>query len=255
MPAKKSSVKFAKPAKPTKLVKPIALHDRLIVTLLAKTMKEATKFVRLLKKDINIFEVGLPTYTALGPDVIKMIRHEGAKVFLDLKYHDIPSTVERAVIRATKLKVSMLTVHASGGHEMLTRAVHAAQDAAGSNTTSPKILAATVLTSMDTMADIGIAFEVRDQVVRLAKMSQKSGVDGVIASPLEIKPIREACGSKFLIATTGVRPFGSEAQDQRRIASPVMAIAAGADYLVVGRPISQAKQPEEVVRKIIKEIS
>ncbi|MFH1873920.1 MAG: orotidine-5'-phosphate decarboxylase [Pseudomonadota bacterium] len=235
--------------------KAIDLQDRLIVTLLAKTMKEATKFVKLLKKDITMFEVGLPTYTALGPDVIKMIRHEGAQVFLDLKYHDIPSTVERAVAMATKLKVSMLTVHASGGQEMLARSVQAALEAAGSKTEKPKILAATVLTSMDTMADIGIAFEVRDQVVRLAKMSQKAGVDGVIASPLEIKPIREACGGKFLIATTGVRPFGSDAQDQRRIASPVMAMAAGADYLIVGRPISQAKQPEEVVRKIIREIS
>jgi orotidine-5'-phosphate decarboxylase len=107
---------------------------------------------------------------------------------------------------------------------------------------------------MDSMADIGIQFEVRDQVVRLAKMSQKCGVDGVIASPLEIKPIRSVCGSKFLIATTGLRPFGAAAQDQRRISSPVMAMAAGADYLVIGRPIIQAKHPQEVVQRILKEI-
>lgn len=233
----------------------IAAKDRLIVALLADSMKEATKFVRLLKNDVNIFEVGIPTYTMLGPDVIKMIHHEGCKVFLDLKYHDIPSTVARAVFAATKLKVHMLNVHAVGGSEMLKRSVDSALQAAGSRALMPKLIAVTVLTSMDSMADIGVQFEVRDQVVRLAKLSQQCGLDGVLASPLEIKPIRNACGEKFLIVTTGVRPIGSEAQDQRRIASPIMAIAAGADYLVVGRPIAQAKKPVDVVRQILREIS
>jgi orotidine-5'-phosphate decarboxylase len=233
----------------------IAPKDRLIVALLADSMKEASKFVKLLKNDVHIFEVGMPTYTMLGPDVIKMIHHEGCKVFLDLKYHDIPSTVARAVGAATKLKVHMLNVHAAGGAEMLQRSVDAALQAAGSRQAMPKLVAVTVLTSMDSMADIGVQYEVRDQVVRLAKLSQQSGLDGVLASPLEIKPIRNACGAKFLIVTTGVRPIGSEAQDQRRIASPIMAIAAGADYLVIGRPIVQAKKPVDVVRQILKEIS
>lgn len=228
--------------------------ERLIVALLADTMKEATKLVRLLKKDVSTFEVGLPTYTMLGPDVIKMIQHEGCRIFLDLKYHDIPSTVAKAVTVATKLKVDMLNVHASGGSEMLSQSVDAAMQAAGSKSACPKLFAVTVLTSMDSIADIGIQFEVREQVVRLAKLSQKCGLDGVVASPLEIKPIRTACGEKFLIATTGVRPLGTAAQDQRRIASPIMAIAAGADYLVVGRPIMQAKNPQEVVRTILREI-
>lgn len=233
----------------------LSIKDRLIVALLADSMKEATKLVRLLKKDINIFEVGLPTYTFLGPDVIKMIHHEGCKVFLDLKYHDIPSTVGRAVAAATKLKVEMLNVHASGGSEMLKQAADSALQAAGSKAATPKLIAVTVLTSMDSMADIGIQFEVRDQVVRLAKLSQRCGFDGVLASPLEIRPIRAACGEKFLIVTTGVRPIGVAAEDQRRIASPVMAIAAGADYLVIGRPIMQAKHPVDVVQRILKDMS
>ncbi|PIU57796.1 MAG: orotidine-5'-phosphate decarboxylase [Deltaproteobacteria bacterium CG07_land_8_20_14_0_80_38_7] len=235
--------------------KKIPSKDRLIVGLLASTMKEATKLVKLLKKDVSMFEVNLPLYTVLGPDVIKMIHHEGGKVFLDLKYHDIPSTAARAVGMATKLKVEMLTVHASGGCDMLTQSVEAACDAAGSKSAKPKILAATVLTSMDSMGDIGIQFEVREQVVRLAKMSQQCGLDGVIASPLEIKPIRTVCKNNFIIATSGVRPLGTAAQDQRRIASPIMAIAAGADYLIIGRPIAQSKHPVEVVQGILKEIS
>jgi len=236
-------------------IKPIPSKDRLIVALLADSMKDATRLVRLLKDDVHIFEVGLPTYTLLGPDVIKMVHDEGCKVFLDLKYHDIPSTVARAVATATKLKVAMLNVHAAGGKEMLERSVEAALYAAGSKAAMPKLIAVTVLTSMNSMADIGIQFEVREQVVRLAKMSQQCGLDGVLASPLEIKPIRNACGEKFLIVTTGVRPIGSEAQDQRRIASPIMAIAAGADYLIVGRPIIEAKNPADVVKQILKEIS
>jgi orotidine-5'-phosphate decarboxylase len=229
--------------------------DRLIVALLADSMKDATKLVRLLKNDVKVFEVGMPTFTILGPDVIKMIHNEGCKVFLDLKYHDIPSTVAKAVAAATKLKVAMLNVHASGGSEMLTQSVEAALQAAGSRAAMPKLVAVTVLTSMNSMADIGVQFEVREQVVRLAKLSQQCGLHGVVASPLEIKPIRAACGAKFIIVTTGVRPIGSDAQDQRRIASPIMAIAAGADYLVIGRPITQSKHPADVVKQILKEIS
>ncbi len=228
--------------------------DRLIVALLADEMKAAEKFVRLLKDDVRTFEVGLPTYTALGPDVLKMIHENGGRVFLDLKYHDIPSTVAKAVSIATKLGVAMLNVHAAGGADMLTRSVEAARHAAGSRAKMPKLFAVTVLTSMESLGDIGVQFEVREQVVRLAKLSRECGLDGVVASPLEIAPIRKVCGDKCIIVTPGVRHIGSDAQDQRRIASPVMAIAAGADYLVVGRPISQAKDPRAVVRQILKEI-
>lgn len=236
-------------------VKPKTAKDRLIVGLSADNIKEAEKQVKLLREYVNYFEVNLPLYTALGPDVIKMIKRHDGGVFLDLKYHDIPSTVAKAVEQATKLGADMLTVHAAGGVEMLKRTVEAALHAAGTRAKMPKLFAVTVLTSMDSLGDIGIQYEVREQVVRLAKLSQDCGLHGVLASPLEIRPIRNACGDKFTIVTTGVRPYGSAPMDQRRIASPVMTIAAGADYLVVGRPVFQAKDPKAVVKKILEEIS
>ncbi|HPW45399.1 MAG TPA: orotidine-5'-phosphate decarboxylase [bacterium] len=228
--------------------------DKLIVALLAESMKDAEKMVKLLRDDVKTFEVGAPTYTSLGPDVIKMIHDNGCKVYLDLKYHDIPSTVAKAVGAATKLGVSMLDVHAAGGHDMLVRTVEAAQFAAGSKSKMPLLFAVTVLTSMESLGDIGVQFEVREQVVRFAKMAKESGLHGVLASPLEIKPIRKACGEKFLVMTSGVRPIGSAAQDQRRISSPIMAIAAGANYIVIGRPVYQSKDPKAVVKQILKEI-
>lgn len=236
-------------------MKPRTHKDRLIVALLSDTMKQAESLVKLLKKDVHTFEVGAPTYTSLGPDVIKMIHNHGCKVYLDLKYHDIPSTVFKAVRAATKLGVAGLNVHASGGEEMLRSTVDAAKDAAGSKSKMPSLFAVTVLTSMDSLADIGIQFEVREQVVRLARLARHCGLHGVLASPLEIAPIRKACGDKFLIMTTGVRPLGTAAQDQRRIASPIMAIAAGADFLIIGRPIVQDKDPRAVVQRILKEIT
>lgn len=235
--------------------KPRIDKERLIVALIADNMKDAEGMVKLLKGEVHTFEVGAPTYTALGPDVIKMIHSYGCRVFLDLKYHDIPSTVGQAVSIATKLGVYMLNVHASGGHDMLNRTVESALHAAGSRSKMPKLIAVTVLTSMESLGDIGVQFEVREQVVRLAKLSKECGLHGVLASPLEIAPIRKACGDKFLIVTPGVRPIGSAAEDQRRISSPIMAIAAGADYLIIGRPIVQAKDPRAVVRQILKEIS
>jgi orotidine-5'-phosphate decarboxylase len=235
--------------------KPKSDNDRLFIALPADSMEAAEKMVKLLKDDVHTFEIGLPAYTALGPDVIKMVHDNGCRVFLDLKYHDIPSTVAKAVGIATRLGVGMMNVHAAGGHDMLVRAVDAAKHAAGSKAKMPKLFAVTVLTSMESLADIGVQFEVRDQVVRLAKLSKECGLHGVVASPLEISPIRKACGEKFLIVTSGVRPIGADAQDQRRIASPIMAIAAGADFLVMGRPVVQAKDPKAVVQRILKEIS
>jgi len=235
--------------------KPNKAKDRLIVGLVADKLKDAEKQVKLLKDDVSVFEVNMPLYTALGPDVIKMIHGQGGKVFLDLKWHDIPSTVAKAVAEATKLEVEMMNVHAAGGGDMLRRSVESARQVAGSKAKMPKLFAVTVLTSMESLADIGVQFEVRDQVVRLAKLAKQCGLHGVQASPLEIRPIRNACGDKFIIVTTGVRPLGSQPLDQRRIASPTMTIAAGADYLIVSRPVFQAKDPKAVVKGIIKEIS
>ena len=210
--------------------------------------------VALLKDDVHIFEIGMPTFTALGPDVVRMVHDNGCKVFLDLKYHDIPSTVAMAGANATRLGVAMLNVHAVGGGEMLSRAAEAALQAAGSRTAMPRIFAVTVLTSMASLADIGVQYEVREQVVRLARLAQQNGLHGVVASPLEIRPIRQACGEKFLIVTPGVRPVWAAHGDQKRVTTPRDAIAAGADYVVIGRPITQHPQPLAAAEKILKKM-
>ena len=228
-------------------------HERLIVAINGITLKDAEKLVNLLHGEVNIFQVGLPLYTAVGPDVIKMINDHGAKVFLDLKYHDIPSTVAKAVYVASKFGVHMINVHAVGGHKMLGEAIAASRDATGG--CPPIMLAVTVLTSMESLGDIGIQFEVREQVLRLATMAKQEGYNGVIASPLEIKLIRKICGNSFTIVTPGIRPVGAMGYDQKRIAGPKQAIEAGADYLIMGRPITEHKKPLEAVKTIIQEIS
>lgn len=229
-------------------------RERIIVTLSADDIKTAEKNIKLLSSEVRWFEIGLPTYTSLGPDVIKLVHEYNSKVYLDLKYHDIPSTVARAVESAVNLCADMITIHATGGFEMMCRAVESAKNAAAKMKSSPKIYAVTVLTSMESLGDIGVQFEVREQVVRLAKLAKQCGLDGVISSPLEIKYVRSACGNKFDIIATGVRPAGSAALDQRRIASPAMAIAAGASHIVIGRPVTDAKDPLKVIRQIIEEI-
>lgn len=229
-------------------------HERLIVAVDGITLKDAAKCVERLHSEVQTFQVGLPLYTAVGPDVVKMIHDHGAKVFLDLKYHDIPSTVARAVYVAARLGIHMINVHAAGGHKMLGEALAASKDATGGKNT-PIMLAVTVLTSMASLGDIGIQYEVREQVVRLATMAKQEGYDGAIASPLEIKPIRKACGESFVIVTPGIRLAGLVGYDQQRISGPKQAIEAGADYLVMGRPITESKNPLAAVKSIIKEMS
>jgi len=227
--------------------------DKLIVALDGDSLDHAAKLVDLLKSDVINFKVGMQLFTACGPDSIKMVQDHGGKVFLDLKYHDIPSTVAKAVYIAAKLKVAMINVHATGGRKMMAEALAAAQDASGGH--SPLIIGVTVLTSMESLGDIGIQYEIREQVLRLAKLSQEVGLHGVLASPLEIQPIRQLCGKKFIIVTPGIRPTGTHLDDQARISSPKQAIQAGADFLVVGRPITEAKDPLGVVRSILKDMA
>jgi len=183
-----------------------------------------------------------------------MVNDNGCKVFLDLKYHDIPSTVAKAVYMASKLGAHMINVHAAGGHKMLGEALGASRNATGGKN-PPIMLAVTVLTSMESLGDIGIQFEIREQVIRLAAMARQEGYHGVVASPLEIKAIRKACGNGFLIVTPGIRSAGAVGYDQKRIGGPREAIQAGVDYLVKGRPITEKKKPLDAVREIIKEIS
>lgn len=227
--------------------------DRLVVALDGYSLVRAQEMVELLRPSVQNFEVGLELFTACGPAVIEMIRAADAQVFLDLKYHDIPSTVAKAVAYAASMGVSLLNIHASGGERMLEEARNAVQKAAPRK--PPKLIAVTVLTSLETLGDIGVQFEVREQVLRLARLAQKAGLDGVNVSSLEIPMIRQTCGQDFLIVTPGIRLRGAELNDQRRVGSPRQAIEAGANYLVVGRPITEARDPLAVVGAIVREMT
>lgn len=225
--------------------------ERLIVALDFAKETEAKALVRTLKKDVAIFKVGLQLYTKAGPSIIKAVQKSDHKVFLDLKFHDIPTTVAKAVMEATQHGIFMLTVHALGGKEMMERAVAAAEEAAEQLSLSrPKIMAVTVLTSLRNVGEIGIQASVSETVVNLAKMAQEAGCDGVVCSPREISMIREACGGDFLIVTPGIRLGDEDEDDQQRVDTPRSAFQAGANYIVVGRPITKATDPVVAVKKI-----
>ena len=223
--------------------------DKIIVALDVATTKEALQLVEQLQPDVSFFKVGLQLYTAEGPEIVRAVLGAGAKVFLDLKFNDIPTTVARTVEAAGNLGVQMLTIHLSGGTDMIRAAVSV-----------PKkelwILGVTVLTSADEgmLRETGISDRVDDQVLRLAKLGMAKGVDGIVASPHEIKRLRREFGDKIKVVVPGIRPSWSEPGDQKRIMSPREAIEAGADYLVIGRPITAHKNPREAVEKILAEI-
>jgi orotidine-5'-phosphate decarboxylase len=187
-----------------------------------------------------------------------MILAKGQKVFLDLKFHDIPNTVAKAGEEATKHNVTMFNLHALGGFEMMRKTAEASRAVAKTaGIPKPLILAVTILTSMDEEAikDVGIQGPIPEQVGRLASLAVKAGMDGVVASPQEIGIIRQKCGDKFLIVTPGIRMPSSKPDDQKRTLTPKEAVAAGADYLVIGRPIKEAKDPLEAVQKIVEDMS
>jgi orotidine-5'-phosphate decarboxylase len=232
--------------------------DKIIFALDVERFSEAQRWVNILKDRIGMFKVGKQLFTHAGPKVVDMIRKKGQRVFLDLKYHDIPNTVAKAGEEATKLEVSIFNLHALGGFEMMKKTVEACRTAAKNlGIPKPLILAVTILTSMDeeAMKEVGIQGPILDEVGRLALLSMKAGVDGVVASPQEIGIIRERCGDKFLIVTPGIRLPSDKKDDQKRTLSPKEAISAGANYLVIGRPIKEAEDPIEAVQKIIDDIS
>lgn len=228
-------------------------RDRLIVSLDLPNAAEAQRIVTVLGEFVSTYKVGKQLFTAAGPAVVRELVGSGRKVFLDLKFHDIPNTVAAAVRSASELGVTMLTVHASGGSKMLKAAV----EAAASAKRPPLVLAVTVLTSFDEadLKEIGVAAQPLEQVLRLAFLAHKAGCGGVIASAQEAKAIRQEMGAGFTIVTQGVRPAGSAKDDQSRVATPAEAIAAGADYIGVGRPITRAKDPAAAARAILEEIS
>jgi len=228
-------------------------RDRLIVALDVPSAAEAQRIVAALGESVSSYKVGKQLFTAAGPSVVRDLTGAGRKVFLDLKYHDIPSTVAAAVRAASELEVSMLTVHASGGSKML----KAAMEAAGAAKHPPLGLAVTVLTSFEDadLKEIGVAAQTLEQALRLASLAQRAGCGGVVASAQEAKAIRQELGAGFAIVTPGVRAAGGTKNDQARVATPAEAIAAGADYIVVGRPITGAKDPSAAARAILEEIS
>jgi orotidine-5'-phosphate decarboxylase len=232
--------------------------ERLILALDVETVQGAEGLVNLLRGRVGAFKVGIQLFTANGPAVVRAIQEKGEKVFLDLKFHDIPNTVAQAVTQACKLGVFMLNLHASGGSEMMKAAAKAAKNLSPArNSSRPILLAVTVLTSLNESIlgeELSIQRPLREQVVHLAWMAQESGLDGVVASPQEIREIRAACGKDFLIVTPGVRPSWAAAGDQKRIMTPREAIEAGADYIVVGRPILAATDPAVAASRIIEEI-
>jgi orotidine-5'-phosphate decarboxylase len=224
--------------------------DRLIVALDVPTAGEARALVERLAGRVGMFKVGSQLFTAAGPDFVRELTASKLKVFLDLKYHDIPNTVANAVSEACQLGVSFVDVHALGGKAMLEAAV-GALPAVGA-----RLLAITILTSHDddSLNGVGVAVPVSDSVRRLATLARDAKVDGVVASPHEVGLIRETCGRDLLIVTPGIRPSGSRAGDQARPATPRAALAAGADYLVVGRPITEAEDPVAAVSAILREM-
>ncbi len=232
--------------------------ERIIFALDVEHFREAQHWVNLLKDHVGLFKVGKQLFTHAGPKVIDMIRQKGQKVFLDLKFHDIPNTVSKAGEEATKHQVTMFNLHALGGFEMMRKTVEASRAVAKSLAIPrPMILAVTLLTSMDegTLKEVGLKGPILEAVGRLALLAKEAGVDGAVASPQEISIIREKCGRDFLIVTPGIRAPSDKKDDQKRTLSPREAITAGADYLVIGRPIREAKDPIEAVQRIIEDIS
>ena len=230
-------------------------REKIIFALDIDRIAEVDRWADLLAGHVGMFKVGKQLFTAGGPATVERVKARGIDVFLDLKYHDIPNTVAMAGIEAARLGAKLFNVHALGGYDMMAKTAEEVGKTAGSEGT--KILAVTILTSSteQTLRDVGIDRSVSEMVVRLAMLAKKAGIDGVVASPQEVGIIREACGSDFLVVTPGVRPASAAADDQKRIMTPGEAISAGADYLVIGRPISAAPDPVVACQAIIDEIA
>jgi orotidine-5'-phosphate decarboxylase len=222
--------------------------DKIIVALDVATKEKALDLIEELHGQISFFKIGLQLYTAEGPEIVRAVLSTGAKVWLDIKLHDIPNTVARAVESASNLGVQMLTIHLSGGSEM----IRAATAARANNIL---ILGVSVLTSAteQTLREVGISDKVDDQVLRLAKLGVEAGIDGIVASPHEIATLRAAFGHKIKIVVQGIRPTWAEPGDQKRFMTPRQALGAGADYIGIGRPITTHPRPSEAVAKILQE--
>jgi len=225
------------------------MRERLIVALDVSSAGEAQKLVARIGDAAGIYKIGLQLFTAEGPSIVRDLVSSGRRIFLDLKLHDIPTTVALAVKSAAGLRVDMLTIHASGGAAMLRAATEAAAGRLN-------LLAVTVLTSLsdEDMQEIGVSGRVSDQVLRMASLAQSAGCQGIVTSSREALMVRKALGEGFAIVTPGIRPAGAETNDQQRIATPAQAISNGVSHIVVGRPITHAPDPAKAAQAIISEM-
>jgi orotidine-5'-phosphate decarboxylase len=224
--------------------------EKIIVALDVPTARAALDLVEQLRHDISFFKIGLQLYTAAGPDIVRQVLATGSRVFLDLKLHDIPNTVGGAVESADELGVQMLTIHLSGGQAMVRAAVSARKK-------DLSLMGVTVLTSIDEPAlqELGVSDNIEHHVARLATIGAAAGIDGLVASAKEVKFLRERFGPQMKLVVPGIRPAGAEAADQKRVMSPREALEAGANYLVIGRPIIAHSNPRAAVAQICDEIA
>jgi orotidine-5'-phosphate decarboxylase len=231
-----------------------AARRRLVLPLDVDSLRAADGLMRRLADEVGLFKVGKQLFMHAGPDVVRRVHAKGGEVFLDLKFHDIPQTVGLAAVEATRLGVRMFNVHASGGAEMMASTAAAVADVCKrERLRRPILLAVTVLTSLADadLRRVGVSETAARHVVRLARLAKASGMDGVVASPREIAAIRRACGADFVILTPGIRQAGDARGDQKRVETPEAAMGAGADYLVVGRPIRDAADPVATARAVV----
>ncbi|NOY53792.1 MAG: orotidine-5'-phosphate decarboxylase [Deltaproteobacteria bacterium] len=242
----------------TRPEKKLPVSDRLIVALDYETEEAALMMVERLSELLTTFKVGSQLFTKCGPEIVRKIHDAGGRVFLDLKFHDIPTTVAKSGIEAARLGVFMFNVHVSGGGTMMKRCVEMVGEVCEREGLSrPYIIGVTLLTSIckETLRDdLGVAKPVPEQVTHLARLAEECGLDGVVSSAREVKLIRKTCGPDFRIVTPGIRPAGASIDDQSRVATPGDALRSGADYLVIGRPITAAPDPARTVQEILKEM-
>ncbi len=230
------------------------MKDRIIVALDVNTLKEEERLLDILSGEVQIFKIGMELFYSCGVKAVELVKKYDKDIFLDLKFHDIPNTVYAASKVAVRFGVFMFNVHASGGIDMMKKAAEGAEEESEKlGIARPKILGGTVLTSLDKMAlnKIGILKTPEEEVLNLAGMAKEAGLDGVVASPEEITAIRKNTGKDFLIVTPGVRPEGSETWDQKRVTTPKEAFQRGADYIVIGRPVTKAKDPAQALKTIL----
>jgi orotidine-5'-phosphate decarboxylase len=244
----------AKPAAPAVT----QASDRLIIALDVERTDEARRIIDELREFAGGFKIGLQLFASAGPSFVRELCGSGLRIFLDLKFHDIPNTVAKAGIEASRLGVWMFNIHALGGNEMMRQAVYEVGNfCEREGIERPKIIGVTVLTSSsgDALHEVGIEDNAPGQVLRLARLAKNSGLDGVVASPLEASAIRAECGREFTIVTPGIRPENASNDDQKRVMTPSGAVRAGADYLVIGRPITEAGDIRVATERILREIS